>query len=1105
MRASFVALILNFIMIFNLININLNVDQNSFYDESQLDNINLFTSGLESYTLEWIDNGEFDPPVTEWYNETDGDLTDINASLSNNHANLELLGDIGHFSTDVIESYPNETQTWKAFNNSRVFPQIDDVEQFGIDTEGWWCSHEWSEGGGASATTVFPSVQFKKNYTIDSDLSDYEITEIYLNSTINGTVQASDVAQDGGVDRIEDDAYTSFKDYAVGDYVYFYIMVENYEGSHQFECASYQTTTLGRDDLEDIFHDHSISGINLNVVDDNVLISYLGAIFANTAYDGFTITLGIDIYCEDNFQDDQDLFHELRFNNFCFNFTYEKKMNRYASVAWSQEGNQVPSGSDIQVDYATLEFDVKSNKNFTADSPNSEVQVLINGNKFVETIKLDDLNDTFDHVVFDLTPLITKGINLTTSIRLMLLDNFILNETFRISIDNVSLEIKYSIIAGLESTDFDLYLERENKTLPKSIEIEIGELVNISFNYRDSSDVFIENATVELTGYGSIKTLTNTSVLEIYNITIDTTYMSLGENYLTLTASKVGYVDQEIVITIDVVRRTAIMSIFLNQDNKTDDRSIYITSGYPLNITVMLKDSITEDFVGNVSVKVINGDPDYTWTKTLAENSSYEYYSIVINSSIDMGTGITFLALLVEHENYTSLTADLTISTSARKTYYKLIIDGNDLTNEPSYKITVGYELNVTFQYFDDEFNSHIPYANISLLGGGVNVTLKESITNNRYTKLINASEFNAAVNFLTIFAQKAGYQPLNPLLTLEIEDVATNMEVVLNGEDVTNTTYYEIPYGGYLNFSIRYFNTSHINGAQVNLRHGGTLLGSLNETGGRYNISINTVSNANLDIGLSILTIEAIKSNYQTQTANLRINVKQIRSEIYPEDGKSAITASYLQNVVIRIKLRDLDFGTNITGATVIFTSNIPRDDLSGGTFVEVEPGVYQVVLNSVPAGTFILTITVLGGGEYDNYDFSRYDMALSVKVPPENVLFFQIITGIAIGAVLCVGGYLIAYQKVLKYPKPVRKVHKTKKMIKRNKFKDLDILDREAAFNALYEEELHGQTKYLKQQQALEAEQEGKNKLQGLKNAVKDKSSELKEKVKGKVNDLK
>ena len=110
-----------------------------------------------------------------------------------------------------------------------------------------------------------------------------------------------------------------------------------------------------------------------------------------------------------------------------------------------------------------------------------------------------------------------------------------------------------------------------------------------------------------------------------------------------------------------------------------------------------------------------------------------------------------------------------------------------------------------------------------------------------------------------------------------------------------------------------------------------------------------------------------------------------------------------------------------------------------------------------------------------------------------------------VSVTAAIIVGSYVVLYQKVLKYPKPVRKVHKTKKMIKKNKFKDLNILNREETFNALYEVELHGQTKYLKQQQALEKEQEGKTKLQGIKESVKDKSSGLKEKVKGKINDMK
>jgi len=61
-----------------------------------------------------------------------------------------------------------------------------------------------------------------------------------------------------------------------------------------------------------------------------------------------------------------------------------------------------------------------------------------------------------------------------------------------------------------------------------------------------------------------------------------------------------------------------------------------------------------------------------------------------------------------------------------------------------------------------------------------------------------------------------------------------------------------------------------------------------------------------------------------------------------------------------------------------------------------------------------------------------------------------------IAIGAIAggaCLAGYLVAYQLVLKYPKPVRKVRKYRKTLKRKQAPDLEIWDRNKAFKELYD----------------------------------------------------
>ena len=385
---------------------------------------NLRQSDYIRYKDEWLKNNGFDLPIDPWAKSKEGDNSDVNNTADGDYAYMEVLGDSGSFSTRTFEATPNATGAWWAENNSKVFPQIDadnrgDVQSYGINKYGWWAGHEFKENGQSWEVDRNAEVNFKRNYTTDVDLSDYEITSVYVNATINGSVMATTDAQDGGLecpgDTIADHA-------SVYDYARFFIAAENVEGTHKFELAFNKTKYLGLDTHAVDFRDY-MSNVYLTAYDESILIAYLEAIFQNTAYNKFIITLGIEFFSEDNAQTEQDKWNYLYFNDFVLNFTYTKKMDRYSAATWSQLGNKVPinplaAPEDYQVDIAYLNFSIKIDKKFQGDSPNSEVRALINGNKFVQTIKIDKLNETFDFISLDLVPIIQKGDNLTTSIQI---------------------------------------------------------------------------------------------------------------------------------------------------------------------------------------------------------------------------------------------------------------------------------------------------------------------------------------------------------------------------------------------------------------------------------------------------------------------------------------------------------------------------------------------------------------------------------------------------------------------------------------------------------------------------------------------------------------
>jgi len=203
----------------------------------------------------------------------------------------------------------------------------------------------------------------------------------------------------------------------------------------------YQTVHLGQDSPE-------ISNITdsfmENVVEET-LIFYLTSLFERDSFH-FKVILGIRIKCIDNFNFDRDRWDSLRIKSCDLNFTYEKKIDQFTKVSWSQEGDSL-SGENIQITDANLRFRYKIDQLWpTSLSPTSEIKVLLNGNSHEETIRLSLANETFQDAKlggFDVTTLVLLNIEIQASIQIYIANEFLLNRTITISIDDVYLDISY--------------------------------------------------------------------------------------------------------------------------------------------------------------------------------------------------------------------------------------------------------------------------------------------------------------------------------------------------------------------------------------------------------------------------------------------------------------------------------------------------------------------------------------------------------------------------------------------------------------------------------------------------------------------------------------
>ena len=421
----------------------LNIDQNSSsISKAYTTNQNIIhTSAVTSNTTQWLENSDFSSQES-WESQIEGDNRDAVAYIGEEHGNYLIIGDSGVLSIDD----PLSDIDWTSFNNPE-FPI--EPEDYGINTAGCYVSHTWDEGEDQTLNT--PSMHWKRNATMPVNMSDYIITSVSLEAIFNATVTAvgSNPLQPhiNGIERPGD--YTesnppSIPQFGIGDSATFYVLISDVEDNNVYQVAVNKTTDLGQDTPEV----NNYTDTLLNVVPEELLISYLTSVLENDNYN-FTITLGIDIYCEDNeYNADIDVWDLLIIRSFNLTFTFEKRIDKLTTISWSQTGDKVPSNA--QITDAGLNFTYSINQTWPEIlSPNTEMRILINDNAYRRTIKLNRFTAIFQEERIngsDFTSLFQRNVSITLSLQLFLADTFALNRNITISIDDVYLKITYIVV-----------------------------------------------------------------------------------------------------------------------------------------------------------------------------------------------------------------------------------------------------------------------------------------------------------------------------------------------------------------------------------------------------------------------------------------------------------------------------------------------------------------------------------------------------------------------------------------------------------------------------------------------------------------------------------
>jgi len=588
-KKSFNIQILSFtlisLIIFQFINTTSNF--NVLNEQKNEGFVDINTSLQNTIIKQWINNPTFESPIEPgwfWKNGPDGDNSDMNATTSFNQANYEVLGETRSFT--VVSGIINSSTSpgWEYFNKTGFLPP--DTAQ--IRSYGCYASHFWNDG-----PNQFPSAQWKTNVSVPIDMSDYVITSASLEVIVNASVNAN-------IDTPNDDG--SWQNFAIGDSVTFYSQISDLNYNPPlYTVALNKTKYLGQQNAS-VPTILTLPDSPLETVNQIDLITALNSAFEkDPSHSNFTLTLGIDIYSEDNLGSaDPDNFDYLIIKKCNLTFTVKKKIHQSTTLSWNQIGNQI-SGDNIQITEANFNFKYKIDKNWPSEAPLSEIRFYINDKVYTEGItKLSSATTSFQEAKlggFNILGFIEKDINITTSIEVFIKDNFELNETITISIDDAYLNVTYIETLPDHSTDFILYFNSVDKTLDPLLEVPIGEVINLTLKFTDIMGAHLSGAEILITGDRLRENLTENFSLEHYWILINTTErLDIGANLLTIEASYPDYQTKLIYprITVRKINTEIIPTSGLNVVN--------INPGENVPLQIWLNDT---DYGNNITGAVV--------------------------------------------------------------------------------------------------------------------------------------------------------------------------------------------------------------------------------------------------------------------------------------------------------------------------------------------------------------------------------------------------------------------------------------------------------------------------------------------------------------------
>ncbi len=581
-------------------------------------------------------------------------------------------------------------------------------------------------------------------------------------------------------------------------------------------------------------------------------------------------------------------------------------------------------------------------------------------------------------------------------------------------------------------------------------EILDDETLIIKFSFQDLIDSsFITNAIVYAKNHtGQTQDLSEPSDGN-YWLIYNATKVALGNNSLTIFASHPYYLNQEINITIYVVQET---TYHIEDDFITD-------VSYNLNFTVQFNYTILSSGNGISTNPTTNWHPgDYYFDEITPQGN----YILECNTtSYIAGDDIVFQIYLNKY-TYQSQTIDVRVLIDELESNIQFFVNGIPPPADEKYTVEIDEFIDITVNY-TSVLGKFLSGANITLEGWN---DFDENPSLKLYNLTIFAGDLDQGITVLEIRANKTNYVNQEVKFYIEVIERKAYYEIYLNGKNETLNPFVSLKIGDYINITVKYFDNitkSHISNGSIYFNFNSIdYILKENQTYEHYFIILDSFI---LNVGIKTLELNIRKNNYQGFNPDILIEVKKLQTDISTDDDEEIYEINAGEDFTITIILKDLDNNLRISGAIVSYEWKHGDDD-----FDDEGNGEYEAKLKNIPKGTYTITITVVESS--NTYNFEEYEITLKALRTEEETLLWQLLLVIAIIVGAALASYIVYYQKVLKYPKPVRKVRKYRKTLKRRKppYKGKNIIEREKAFKDLYKKRITQISSSFKEQKIVE-----------------------------------